>query len=291
MRVQTFSIVAGTALCNAKCPFCVSKMTPPAGINYEEPEVNWRNFRKAARLAQLSETTTVMITSKGEPTLYPTQISKFLKELQQFSFPIIELQTNGILIATNPEKYKPFLKEWYNLGLNTIAISIVSYDSEKNRKIYLPYEKEYPELKKLIELLHSYKFSVRLATVLTKGNSDTVEDIQKLIEFAKSNKVEQLTLRPVVKPEKSQNMETFNWVSANCLTREQVETIINYIESIGVKLMDLMHGATVYDVNGQNVCISNALTLKSNLNNIRQLIFFPDGHLRYDWQYEGAILI
>jgi hypothetical protein len=24
---------------------------------------------------------------------------------------------------------------------------------------------------------------------------------------------------------------------------------------------------------------------------MRNLIFFPDGHLRYDWEYEGAILL
>ena len=43
------SIVAGTKKCNAKCPFCISKMTPNNGINNVEPEVNWRNFRQPKR--------------------------------------------------------------------------------------------------------------------------------------------------------------------------------------------------------------------------------------------------
>jgi hypothetical protein len=53
--------------------------------------------------------------------------------------------------------------------------------------------------------------------------------------------------------------------------------------------MRLPHGADVYDFRGQNVCLNNCLT-PPNSEEIRQIIFFPDGHLRYDWVYEGAII-
>ena len=65
----------------------------------------------------------------------------------------------------------------------------------------------------------------------------------------------------------------------------------DYLVTNGTKLLELPHGAIVYDVNGQNVCFSNCLTRTDNPENIRQLIFFPDGHLRYDWEYKGAILL
>ena len=55
--------------------------------------------------------------------------------------------------------------------------------------------------------------------------------------------------------------------------------------------MSLPHGAEVYDVAGQNVCISNCLTIEPDTDNLRQIIVFPDGHIRYDWNYEGAILL
>ena len=29
---------------------------------------------------------------------------------------------------------------------------------------------------------------------------------------------------------------------------------------------------------------------KDEMDAIRQLIFFPDGHVRYDWKYPGAIV-
>jgi hypothetical protein len=52
--------------------------------------------------------------------------------------------------------------------------------------------------------------------------------------------------------------------------------------------MHLPHGATIYDVKGQNVCMTNSLTLSTNPDEIRQLIYFPDGRLMYDWVHMGA---
>src|SRR3989344_5544133 len=146
MKVQTFSIVAGSEACNARCPFCISKMTPPMGVAFKEPPVNWRNFRKACQLAKACYVTTAMITSKGEPTLFPKQISKYLRAIEKFEFPIIEIQTNGIPIAERPSVYGKYLAEWYELGLTTLAISIVHWEAEKNRQVYLPHKKEYINL-------------------------------------------------------------------------------------------------------------------------------------------------
>ena len=58
-----------------------------------------------------------------------------------------------------------------------------------------------------------------------------------------------------------------------------------------ILVMTLIHGAQVYDVQGQNVCLTDSLTIDAKSDDLRQLIFFPDGHLRYDWQYAGAILL
>ena len=82
MKIQTFSIVAGSEACNARCPFCISKMTVAHGIDLKEPEVNWRNLRKACLLAQACGVTTAMITGKGEPTLFPNQITRYLHEMR-----------------------------------------------------------------------------------------------------------------------------------------------------------------------------------------------------------------
>ncbi|MEK9186614.1 MAG: radical SAM protein [Patescibacteria group bacterium] len=289
MRVQTFSILAGSEACNARCPFCVSKMTPPMGIELKEPEVNWRNFRKACRLAQLTDVTTVMFTGKGEPTLFPKQITRFMDELARYDFPIIEIQTNGIPIAEKPEIYDQYLKEWYEKGLTTIAISIVHYDTEKNRQNYLPSKKSYIDLPALIKKLHDFKFSVRLTCIMVREGINGVAELERLVQFAKENKVEQLTVTPVNKPEETENEEVWHWTKENHLLPEQLKEIINYLEKNGSHLMTLSHGAKVYDLHGQNICLNYCLTVQPESETMRNIIFFPDGHPRPYWQYPATL--
>lgn len=291
MKIQTFSILAGSEACNARCPFCISKMTPPMGVELKEPEVNWRNFHIAASLAKQSGATTAMITGKGEPTLFPNQVTKYVEALRKHDFPLIELQTNGILLQERKDKYDEYVRTWYEAGLTLVAVSIVHYEPEKNRQIYLPYKKSYIDLPALIGNLHDVGLSVRLACIMADGYIDSASELERLIEFARINKVEQLTARPVNRPEETRNSEVKGWIARNCLKKEQLEDIVSYMTKEGKKLMSLPHGAVIFDMHDQNVCLTNSLTIDQEGEEIRQLIFFPDGHLRYDWQYKGAILL
>lgn len=291
MKIRTFSIVAGSMACNARCRFCIAGQTPANGIGTKEPEVNWRNFRKACQLAKDGGCVTAMITSKGEPTIFPDQITKFLQELAPFNFPMLELQTNGTLIADG-KVTDEHLQTWYDLGLTTIAISVVHYDPAKNKEQYTP-KKDYIDLPALIAKLQKvgkFGFSVRLAPVLLKGYIDSPEELAKMVDFARKHKVEQLTARPVVKTDESESTAIRDWTAEHCLSAEQFDAIKAYVENNGALIQTLAHGALVYDIKGQNVCLTNCLTVNTDDEELRQIIFFPDGHVRYAWQYSGAIL-
>jgi molybdenum cofactor biosynthesis enzyme MoaA len=287
MKVQTLSVIAGSKACNARCPFCVAKMTPSQGITLEQPEVNWRNLRKAAIFAKQSDVSTVLITGKGEPTLFPQQITDYLEALSEFDFPFIEIQTNGLTLAENNEQY---LKQWYDLGLSTVAISISHYDPEKNKQVYTP-DRPYMNLPNLINKLHETGLSVRLTCVALNGFIDSASELESIVGFAQENNVEQLTISPVNKPNESKSLDIYDWATEHALKSNQLQDISNYLSEKGTRLLELPHGAVVYDVDGQNVCLNNCLTRTTDSENIRQLIFFPDGHLRYDWEYQGAILL
>jgi hypothetical protein len=56
-------------------------------------------------------------------------------------------------------------------------------------------------------------------------------------------------------------------------------------------LLELAHGAKVYDYQGQNISLNSCLTNSSNPDDIRQLIFSSDGHLRNSWTKDGAIIL
>lgn len=290
MKIQTFTIVAGTAACNARCPFCISKMTPTQGVTYKLPEVNWENFSKACRLAQMNNVTTVLITGKGEPTLYPDQITEFLEKLKPYDFPIVEIQSNAITIGNDFKKYETYLKKWKKLGLNTIAISVVHYKKEKNKPIYTP-NGDYMDLPSTIKKLHELGFSVRLACVMLKDYIDTIQEVKNFVKKAKEWEVEQLTIRGVAAPDESESKDVATWTKKHLVSKGKILDISEWLEKDGKKLMTLDHGGIVYDYEGQNVCMSDCLTIKPTTEELRQLIFFPDGHLRYDWRYKGAILL
>lgn len=292
MKVRTFSIVAGSMACQARCPFCVAHMTPKNGIGSKAPDINWRNFKKACQFARDGGCSTAMITSKGEPTIFPDQVSEFLQNLAPFNFPVIELQTNGLLIADGPgnKVTDQHLKDWYDAGLTTVAISVSHYDADKNKEIYMAGKKDYMDLPALIAKLHRFGFSVRLAVVMVKGYIDSVAEVEKMIAFAQANKVEQLTFRPVTKPDKSENEAIFKWTSEHHVPAELEGELNKHLLSVGSPVLELAHGATVYDVRGQNVCMTNCLTIQPDNDELRQVIFFPDGHLRYAWQYSGAVI-
>jgi len=296
MKFQTFSVVTGTLQCNAKCPFCVAKMTPNQNVSFKEPKINLVNFEKACKLAEKCGVTTALITGKGEPTLYHDQIKTFLTLLEN-RFPIIELQTNGTLLNEESErlgttnvlsmKYKvKHLQEWKDLGLSTIAISIIHYKDEMNKKL-CGYD---INLKKTIKQLHDIGFSVRLSCLLIKEYIESLDNVLDLIKFCKTNEVEQFTIRTLEKP-KNCNNKIAKWIDENRTSAKNLADIEMFFDNNAILLLELIHGATVYDYKGQNVCLTHALTHTPNPEEIRQLIFFPDGHLRYDWQYKGAILL
>lgn len=292
MGLQTLSIIAGSEACNARCPFCISKMTPPLGVELKEPEVNWRNFGIGCELARDLGATTAMFTGKGEPTLFPEQINKFLKKLKDYGFPLIEVQTNGIIIFEKPLIYTKYLEQWYQTGITTIAISIVHYEPEKNRSIYVPYKKEYIDLPDLIRMLHEVGFSVRLTCIGARTFIDSPAELMNLLAFAKQNKVEQVTLTPVNKPDNIiLHQEAWDWSNEHHLTNDQVADISKFLESKNGHYHTLGHGARVYDVDGQNICLNQCLTVQPDNEVIRNLIFFPDGHIRTHWQYEGSVIL
>lgn len=290
MKIQTYTVLVGSKACNASCPYCVSKMTPEEGVGFKLPTINWRNFEVGCKFAKDSGVSTVLLTGKGEPTLFPDQITEFLTHLRPYNFPFIELQTNGMICMQKKEKYAEYLKAWYELGLTTIAVSIVHYDNRKNQEIFQP-KGPYMDLVKLISYLHALGFSVRLTCMMFKGGINSIEEVKNLINFAKENKVEQLTIRNIEMPGKSENQEVAQWVRKHKLSKRQIKKMRRFLDKRGTELMRLVYGAIVYDIDGQNICLSNCLTLDSSSEEVRQLIFFPDGHLRYDWQYPGAILL
>lgn len=305
MKIQTMSVVVGSKACNAKCGYCISKQTPMQGFNPDDEIINWRNFNIALNLAKMSGVTTVLLTGKGEPTLYPDQIINYLMKIKG-NIPFVELQTNGILLeeiigklpVTTEKSFTEInlmaidsLREWYGLGLTTVCISMVHYDSAKNRLVYQPNkETGYMNLDKVIENILSAGLMVRLSCVGLGGFIDSRDELDNLIEFAKAKGCKQLTYRPMHAVGNVHNDVT-EWISQHSISKERLADLQAFVESRGTEVLKLSHGATIYDVDGQNLCWTNAMENKKTEDDMRQIIFFPDGKISYRWDFEGAILL
>lgn len=290
-KAENFSIVCGTAACNASCPFCVSKMTGIEQIGQKPREINWRNFGIAARLAKELKVGSVVITGKGEPTLFPNQVTEYLKYLQKYDFPLIDLQTNALMFEKRPEEYDGHLKRWYDLGLGYVAISIVSNQSGLNRLVYSPKDKQYIDLPKIVAKLHGIGFSTRFSVTMFNGGVDKYEKVAEMVNWTRDLGVAQLTLRKIAKPRLSENTEVGVWTEKHFLTETQNREVKRYLDENGTVILEGGHGSLIYDVRGQNVCLTNALTCTPDRTKIRQVIFFPDGRIQHDWQYAGARIL
>jgi len=298
MKIQTLSIVVGTSACNARCPYCVSRMTGNEIDIPSSDEFNVRNLRKAAEFAKAHHTSTVLITGKGEPTLYPDIITEYLEVLQPFNFPFIELQTNGLNLVYGHEKtLDRLLAGWYDLGLTTIAISVVHWESQINRQIFTPHLDTYPDMFQVARELGAHfddkGFLTRMTCTMFNGGGGigSGERLHKFVKKCAEYRIPQASFAPVRAPHNTFDDGTREWVKEHELDCDQLWEIKNYLGYNGTKLMTLIHGGEVYDLEGVSVCLRDCLTLTPNNEELRQLIYFPDGKVYYDWQYKGARLL
>jgi len=322
MEIFSCSVMTGGAKCNASCPYCISKMT---GIEKMPATPNWSRFKKFVLLAKEGNAQTILFTGKGEPTLYPDTVFQYLDRLNGILWPyqlwqigrftrrcgrflwanpimddipfsFVELQTNGIRL----QKMEDDLREWRKLGLNLICLSITHYDSFRNAQIMRHGSKE-PlfVIWDTVQFLRDLDFDVRINVTSVKGGIDCIDEVVALKASCKQYDVKHLTIRDVTSPDKDQSKckAATEWVEKNQVnlvgTKENPGELFKYIEDIATFLWPLPHGARVYDWDGQNINLNDCITDSPNMNEIRQIIFYPSKtgwRIRHDWKYEGAVL-
>jgi len=160
--------------------------------------------------------------------------------------------------------------------------------------MFRPGDKDDFELIKLIDKIHGKGIRTRLSCVLLKGYIDSVEAVQELIDFARARGVFQLTLRKADIPKNPRDLEVARFIEERAVTGKDAsyQEIVSYFEKEGALCDILPHGASVYEVKGQNVCITTGLTVDAGEKAIRQLIFFPPDLVTTSWEniHGGRVL-
>jgi uncharacterized Fe-S cluster-containing radical SAM superfamily enzyme len=227
---------------------------------------------------------TAMLTGQGEPLLFPKQITRYM-DLMNLRFPHIELQTNGVLVEQNLDN----LKKWRNAGLTLVCLSVASSNSTTSNRIM--------GIKSVYNYWHTAKvlmdigLNVRLNCTMTCVGLHTSNEAETMIAHANNIGILQTTFREVEMPTPCKNHEVGQWVEEN-KPFKAARNLYHYLALNGaVELLRLPHGGVVYDYKDQNVAIGNCLTGTTDPDDIRQIIFFPDGRVAYDWRYKGARLL
>jgi MoaA/NifB/PqqE/SkfB family radical SAM enzyme len=288
-RFASLSVVAGGTACNARCPFCISSLTPRSGLGAAAPALDAAAVAAAGAVARGGGAEQAMITGKGEPTLWPDQVGAILAVLSPLGFPRTDLQTNGITIADG--RLSPArLRRWADKGLTLASISTAGVDPDANRAVYTPYRRAAIDQARVVGILHEAGLSVRLAVVMCAGMTDSAAAVERVADFARRNGVEQVTVRPVNRPGEGGDPDVAAWIDAHLLDDAAVASVASYLAR-GRLVSRSPWGSAVYEVDGQNICLATSLTRDDPAHEAgRQLIVLSSGLVSDSWEREAVPL-
>jgi len=290
MKVQTLSLVCGTNACNAHCPYCISKQTVGAKDVIPTREICQRKLLTTMRLAERLKVTTALITGKGEPTLAPKMLSEYIKACTASGLPLIELQTNGLFFADTTPAFGQ-LAQWSEQGLTLLAMSVMGVTPESNKHISGP-GKDYPvDLEAAVDTAHAADLMFRLTLTMAKGYVDTLEKLLVIVEWAADNHVDQITAGSVTMARGSEETAGGAWAKDHMIDPREIERIDARLRGQYRMILGLPTGAGVYDVHGVAVCVRDCLSWSPDPDKMRQMIFYPEGRLTYDWESPAARLL
>ncbi len=290
MKISTLSIMVGSSACNLQCKYCISRAT----YNIDEKE---RLFvpqepliAKAARVFNTVEGFTALITGKGEPTLVPhKKLTNLIQTLYKYT-PVVELQTNSTLLTDAR------VKDYAKAGLSAVAISCASNNDKFNHQIMNDGQGQPWSLAEKASLVIKNNLILRLAVVATKGGVYDIDSFLNFIKWLKAlapkNYPLQVTIRRMGLPGQHQLKTTRGKKVAEFVRANQVDTtpIWEYLRKHGQKIITFTWGSEIFDYQGIAICISDCLTVRPEDDTIRSAILYPDGHLRYSWEFPAAVI-
>lgn len=243
------------APCNKKCPYCISRMTwsPKASesiMRFIVPKVK--------TLAKITNVTSVLLTSKGEPT---ENESFLLWMINQFKEWPLELQTNG-------EKIDAFLDLDGSGYLDIIALSV---------------DKLTNEVKEYCKAIFYSGTALRLCFNITDMLVATLDD---LLSFAKEYSASQVLIRKITVPKPFEN----DWIKRYCDPKQYENMKYDAQNRWGV-IRTTVFGSRVYNADGIALTFSDeCIQQQAHEDEIRSLILNQDGHVYTTWDSPASIL-
>ena len=255
--IQSLSVVVPNKKCINDCAFCVSKMHPNDCKNQMDEnlpffDLYFKDYMKRLEYAKERGVETVMLTGNSEPQQNRKFLMFFGLMMQMMSSPFhkIEMQTTGVGIDRN---YLRFLRN--HVGVNTISLSISSFDNEMNNQIIRTKIGKI-SLAELCSDIKEYDFNLRLSINLNKLNFSTNGiTADYYFRTAESLKADQITFRVLYTS--GNNTAQDKWIAKHQIDESLKNAIDSYIKDNGRLLEILPFGQKRYSVNGMSVVLDD----------------------------------
>lgn len=295
MKIQSLSVVVPNKNCVNRCPFCVSRMVNsdiyPNKMDLNDPhyDINVREYLKRMQYVANLGCNTVMLTGTSEPQQNKHFLATFALLHQQLGSPFtnIEMQTTGLFL-TNNRNYLRFLRNF--VGVNTVAISINSFDDNENNKILGHNLKDVGVyLKRFCDNLIDYDFNIRLCCNLNRSfnNLDTAVKFYDFLRYCKDElHANQITFRKLyVSDDTTPQGE---WIKNNMFT--QYELLTSCMHAFPVI------GTTPYGINIRNchdmsvICDNDCMGKSPTTDVLKYLILRPNCKLYSSWDSPASLV-
>ena len=293
MKVQSLSVVVPNSRCINHCAFCVSRMHPDEYKNQMDDNLPFfdlyvKDYLKRLDFAQRNGCNTIMLTGDSEPQQNRKFLTYFGLFMQMMDRPFnwIEMQTTGILLDQN---YLRFLRN--HVGVNTISLSISSFDDEENMEIIGCPSGVPIRLEELCSEIKRYDFNLRLS--LNLSNTFNQYSAKDLFYECKNFGANQVTLRVLYS--NSSLTAQGRWVKDHRMSSEKVQKIAEYVRLNGDILGKLPYGTTKYSLEGMSIvldddCMGKQSNKEGNEENYKYLILRPDCKLYSSWDNPASLI-
>ena len=280
--IYSVSALVGDGSCNGNCSFCAGKyLRKDAVIN--NPNY-YKNLEAAIKLSARYGGWSLSLTSSGEPTCNPEEITKALEVYNKCAnqgayFPNVNLFTNGILFGDR-EFSRKWLPEWKRLGLTNVAVSIHSTSPVEQAKAYGL--NIYPRFWNIFNNIIENSIGVRATLLLQKNLIDNDNKYYLAINDLTFWGINNITSWSVGNPDGSRNEFTPSWFGLLSIRR--------WLHKNAKFCHGHVWGGGVYDWNGNILRLTDYVSKHNPKNDfVRQLVVFQDGTVSYSWIKEGAL--
>jgi pyruvate-formate lyase-activating enzyme len=249
LRPRSVSFLPIAHGCQAACPFCFSEASvsadqPRGAFDLEEAE-QW------AGLARSRGAERAVITGGGEPTLLPWQQIHGLIRVCRRHFPKVVLITNGVRLASLPEREAAnLLRELSLAGLSVLAVSRHHHMEDANAKI-MKLETRTPSVLNAAAAVSELmpQLRVRLICVLQRGGVESAADLSEYVRWAASLGVHEICFKELYVATSEESVYYARGANAwSASNQVPLSVVQEWASETGFRLSDqLPWGAPIFD--------------------------------------------